>query len=194
MVPFLILFVVFLFILHYFLRKNTRTQKELEENFWKRENEANSVRKKDISGLDYIILPLDTLPLDLDTEAGQAIKSLAGQKILNLTGYTNTDLKLEYGPANLELLSEYDNNFTKLVQALVSYSNDLLSAGRKEDARTLLEFGVSIQADAGAIYTALAGLYQESGETEQIKRLIDAAGQLRTISKTSIQEKLSAFL
>ena len=33
------------------------------------------------------------------------------QPILNLSGKTNTDLKMEYGPANLPFLTECDNNF-----------------------------------------------------------------------------------
>lgn len=194
MFPFLILFIVFLFILHYFLRKNSQDQKTLEENFWNREREANSARKKDISNLDYITIPLDKLPMNLHTEAEQQLAALSDTKILNLTGYTNTDLKLEYGPANLETLSECDNRFTELVQALVKYSEELITADQKQDARTLLEFGVSIQADAGVIYTTLAELYKESGETEQVQKLIDTANELRSFSKNVIIEKLSSYL
>ncbi len=194
MMPFFIIFVVFLLILHHFLRKNTRDQQAVEENFWNRERQANAARKKDISGLDYITPPLDRLPLNLNTETERQLVSLSQEKILNLTGYTNTDLKLEYGPANLETLSQCDANFTELVRLLTAYSQELIDAGQTQEARTLLEFGVSVQADSGVLYTRLADIYQASGETEKIRRLIDSANELRSISKDGIIEKLTAYL
>ena len=56
-------FVLFLVILTYFLRKNSRMEKEKQEKFWEREREANGIRKKDLSSLPYLNIPLDSLPL-----------------------------------------------------------------------------------------------------------------------------------
>lgn len=194
MFPFLTVFIIFLLTLAYFLRKNAKDQKEAEERFWNREHEANFARRKDISNLEYITIPLEKLPMDLHTEAEQKLKELSSATILNLTGYSNTDLKLEYGPANLEALTEYDNHFTELVHVLPVYAQELLDADHPESARALLEFGVSIHADAGSVYTMLADLYQKAGETDRIPELIRSAEELRSISKNAIVGKLKAYL
>ena len=88
----------------YFKRNNNKTAGS-NEDFFKRESEANQSRKRDISNLNYIKIP-DNLPFiktDISeiSNAEQNIMNLKDEKILNLTGKTNTDLKLEYGVANL---------------------------------------------------------------------------------------------
>ena len=45
-------FILILFLLQHNMKKNSKKEKINNETFWKRESEANSVRKKDISGLD----------------------------------------------------------------------------------------------------------------------------------------------
>ena len=46
------------------------------------------------------------------------IEALKEKKILNLSGFTNTDLKLEYGVGNLTELTDYDNNYVTLSRSL----------------------------------------------------------------------------
>ena len=58
-------FIILLAIFQFFLKKNTKKHEELNKEFWKRERESNTVRKKDISALNYIIIP-DT-PLIIST-------------------------------------------------------------------------------------------------------------------------------
>mgnify|MGYP005946949037 CR=1 FL=1 len=45
-------FILILFLLQHNMKKNSKKEKINNETFWKRESEANSVRKKDISGLE----------------------------------------------------------------------------------------------------------------------------------------------
>ena len=118
------------------------------------------------------------------------LRQLATEKILNLTGISNTDLKLQYGVANLEALTAYDENFTKLVKALASYGHELIDAGQPDEARVVLEYAVSIHADAKAIYTMLANLYLSLGEAERIAGLIASADALNSISKSGIIDAL----
>ena len=41
------------------------------------------------------------------------LQDLSDAKIVNLTGYTNTDLKLKYGTANITILSDCSPSSTK---------------------------------------------------------------------------------
>ena len=103
-----------LIILGLVIRRASKKQKKEKETenraFWEREHLANTVRRKSLDGLNYIKIPLESLPVEVmpeDTtvqECLHTLYSLANQSIVNLTGYSNTDLKLEYGTANLSLL------------------------------------------------------------------------------------------
>lgn len=192
--PFFSMFFILILILTFLLRRSSKSQETVEKQFWDREREANATRRKDISNLDYITIPLDKFPLTLHSRHEQTLQELSGQKILNLTGYSNTDLKLMYGPANLETLSSCDANFTRLVNALDGYAKELLESGQTGEAKTVLEYAVSIYADAGSIYTMLANIYKEEGQSEKISELISSAEELRSLSKQNIIEKLKTYL
>ena len=195
MIPFFTIFmVVFIIILTIGLRKNSGAQEEAQERFWQREYEANHVRKADISNLDYITIPSDIFPQEPKTDAEARLKELSGKTILDLTGLSNTDLKMQYGVANLQALSEYDANFTALVVALGDYGKELLDAGRIPEAQKVLEYAVSIHADSGIIYTMLADIYKEQGQKARISELIASAKELKSLSRDSIVTKLTGYL
>lgn len=183
------------------MRANTVSNKKRtqeQQDFWSRENEANSVRRKDISTLDYVQIPIQTLPVNtLDTlgmsKYSKELARLADEKIINLSSYTNTDLKLMYGPANLNDLTKYDLNYTALIRVLDNIGKDLISAGHEADAVTFLAYAVSIGSDITTTYTALGTIYHAKNETEQLKQLISAAEKLTSLSGAKIVSKLKAL-
>ena len=126
--------------------------------FWEKERASNAVRKKDISKLDYISIPLDKIPAKLESSTEKTIFALAEKPMLNFVGISNTDLKLQYGTANLDILMEYENNFLDFVALLPEYATELIEAGETESARMLLEFAVSVNADSRKIDNLLASL------------------------------------
>ena len=54
-------FIILIVVIQLKLRKSTKNNKERMSKFWEKELSANSVRKKDISNLNYITIP-DSLP------------------------------------------------------------------------------------------------------------------------------------
>jgi tetratricopeptide (TPR) repeat protein len=189
----LALLIIVAAVLHNTIRKNTEAQQSVEDRFWRREQAANFTRRKDISNLDYLTIPLEKIPQNLHTEAENTLLRLASCQMLNLTGKTNTDLKLEYGVANLEALSQCDENFTEFVQTVPVYAKELIEAGQIDDAQELLELAVSYQADASAIYTTLADLYQQSGQSARIQSLVETVSSIESPSKKIILAKLEAY-
>ena len=161
MFPFLAIFIVFCLVLNFYIRKDDSSQQKAMDDFWDKERKSNAVRKKDISKLDYINIPLDKIPVKLETSTEKAIFALAEQPMVNLVGISNTDLKLEYGTANLEILTQYENNFLDFVALLPDYVTELSEAGEKETALMLLEFAVSVNADSRKIDNQLAALKED---------------------------------
>ena len=180
------------------MRANTisnRQRTQETQDFWSRENEANSVRRKDISTLNYVQIPIQTLPVnELDTfgmsKYSKELARLANEKIINLSSYTNTDLKLMYGPANLNDLTKYDLNYTALIRLLDNIGKDLISSGNEDTAVVFLEYAVSIGSDITSTYTALGTIYHSKKEPEKLNRLIGTAEKLTSLSGAGIVSKL----
>ena len=95
---------------------------------------------------------------------------------------------------NLDELSSYDANFTEFVSAVNTYAQELLAADQKDTAKDLLELAVSFHADAISIYTTLADLYKEDGQTGHIQDLISSAEEINTLARNIIIENLKTYL
>lgn len=178
------------------IKHQSRTEKEKEQSFWERERKANSVRRKPLDNLEYITVPMDQFPTGLLTENTtikeciETLEILSTQPIVNLTGYSNTDLKLEYGTANITVLMEYDQNYTLLVRTLQKWADILLENGYTKEAEILMEFAVSTHTDVSRTYYRLGEIYATRLETEHIQALIETAGELRSSNKKAIVRTL----
>lgn len=224
--PFLTTFLIFIIWLTIRLHQTKDDTKKREAEFWEKEHKANFVRKKNIDNLSYIPFDISQIPIhpeisdDRVNEYIRELSTISGSRILNCTGKSNTDLKLEYGTANITKLTEYDGNFTILVRSIArlaekyliysaKYLQDLssentdtansndtaaLSASLKNDARILLEYGVSIGSDVRLNYELLGGLYAEEKAYDKIKALIKSSEALNSLSKAPIQRALTALI
>lgn len=188
--------VIIAILILYERKKGERIQEAEQAKFWSREAQSNYVRKKDISTLDYIKIPLDQLPI-MDTDDMELleyqgiIEALSTQCVLNLTGISNTDLKYEYGPANLAALSEYDSNYSTLVNILAKWGKRLYELDLTDQAIAVLEYGISIKTDVSRNYILLAELYIQKGQSQEIDRLLNAAESIHSLMKSSIIRTLN---
>ena len=183
-------------------------EKEIDRDFWKREHDANFTRKKSLDSLSLVHIPADRLPSSVPLpdatakEAASTVQNLVdqGAKIANLTGLSNTDLKLEWGTANLPALTEFDDNYTTLVKALHAWGKGLLDAGFYKEAAEVLEFSVSTRSDIRASYELLVDLYQTklglslTESRQKIAALEQIASQLSTLNKNQILRFLQEAL
>ena len=153
-------FIIILVVIQLYIKKSDTSQKNNIKKFWEREQKANATRKKDISTLKYIewdtTLPVkenNTLLSDIlknNPEADSAynkIISVKDKNIINLTEYSNTDLKLKYGVANLEALTEYEDNYTLLIKNLAVLGHILKEQDDITDATHYLEYSIRIGSD-----------------------------------------------
>ncbi len=193
MFPFLAIFITFCLVLTYYIRKNDADQQKVQDDFWEKERLSNAVRKKDISKLDYITIPFEKILVKLDTSTEKKMFEFAEKPMLNLTGISNTDLKLNYGTANINILSEYDTNFSDFVALLPEYVNELQEANQTDTAQMLLEFAINYNADSRKIYEQLAAIYKEQNKTEKLDELYTASEQLPELTKKAVQNMLSSM-
>lgn len=189
------LFIIIVAIVTGASRSWAKKQQNTLDDFWSRETAANFTRRKDISGLPYLTIPLDTFPIGIYQNDElfpyeTTLQTLAQKQILNLSHETNTDLKLKYGAANLPLLSECDDNFALLCRTVAGYGECLLQLGHETEARTVLEYGISCGTDISKNYLLLSTLYQKDGDASALAALKEHAAALDSVMKQSILEKL----
>lgn len=172
--------------LTYELKKHDKLEKNALNDFWRREEEANLVRKKPLDNLNYVEIPFDFIPESLlaDNEEVkdclELLNKLSEKKIVNFTGFSNTDLKMEYGAANLTELSQYDENYTLYARTIYKLANLYYRNGYESNARVLLEKAVESGTDISGNYLLLARIYQEHKETDKLNSLLWSAENLRS--------------
>lgn len=194
--PVLASFFIFIIVLTRRIHLMRNRQEAEEKSFWEREREANNTRRKSLDNLNYIQIPLGKLPTHLMTEdmnvrdCVDTLRNLSTLKIVNLTGYTNTDLKMEYGAANISALSEYDQSYTLLASTLQKWADILWNADYKKEAVSIMEFALETHTDVSAAYYKLAEYYHAQGEDSRIASLIETAESLRSLNRNVIVRTL----
>lgn len=191
------LFIVFCFWLTYEINKSDKLEAKYQEDFFANERKANLTRKQSTDDLVRITLPDDFIFHPENDELNSIeckLKDTFSHEIINLTGYTNTDLKLAYGRANIDYLSECDGYFTKLVTQLQSLASALYENELHEDCKKILDFAISIKADNSYFFVLRAKYYIKDNQIDNINNLIDIARSLNTISSSLIVDKLENIL
>lgn len=193
------IFVVFLIWVQYEMKKRTRYDEKTTRAFLEREAVANSTRRQNLDGLDYIQLPLETFPVDIMAEDEtvqnylDTLRQLSLEKIVNFTGISNTELKLTYGVANLPALMEYDQHYTLLVKTLQNWAEYLYDNGYENQCLPILEFALSTNTDISSTYRLLATIYVKNGDKEKLDALKLHTQQLNSAMKKPIDRMLQKF-
>lgn len=192
-------FIIILVVIQLYIKKSDTSQKNNIKKFWEREQKANATRKKDISTLKYIewdtTLPVkenNTLLSDIlnnNPEADSAynkIISVKDKNIINLTEYSNTDLKLKYGVANLDALTEYEDNYTLLIKNLAVLGHILKEQDDITDAIHYLEYSILIGSDIRSCYADLKDIYISQNRADKVDKLRQYASLIKSVNKELI--------
>ena len=166
------------------------------EAFWEREEKANFARSKDISTLSYLNVSETELPFSNSTEDEQEaylegeVKKFLNKKMINLSAFSNTELKEQYGIANLDTLSEYDQNFLLFIRNLSTWGCYLYEKNDFTRAKQIMEYSISIESDISKVYTTLGHIYAAEGNLQKINDLITTVENSDAALKSSIVKQL----
>lgn len=178
------------------ISRSRKRGEKTERDFWERESLADSTRKKPLDKLVFVELPYDALPFSIlsdDPAVADCHRILNGfreKKAVNLTGISNTDLKLTYGAPNLELLTGYDENYTLLVRTMQKWAELLMKASFTQEAVSIMEFCIETRTDISATYRMLADIYRKEGRQDKIAHLRETADGLNSIMRQPILRML----
>lgn len=213
--PIFLLFVIlFAMWIRYETKKNSQIESDNKTSFLARERQANFTRKADITSLDYVSVPLASLPfsdsydelqssykLPSDIDIGikceilaceKNIIALSRKKILNLNGLSNTDIKMQYGVANLQILIQYDENFSKLSRTLAKWGKLLFDAEELTASEKVLSYAVSCKSDIEDVFITLAKIYHQTGNELGISDLVKACDCFDELRKENIINQITS--
>lgn len=161
------------------IKKSDYKKEQDAEEFFEKERKSNFVKKKPLDSLNYVKVPdkfyeysysklikANEHPEAIEKAVDQLMK-LKDAKMVNFLGKTNTDLKLEYGTGNLEILMEYDQNFTSLITCLEEIGEAALTVD-KAYAKEVLEFSINIGSDISSTYKNLLNIYIEESSEDML--------------------------
>ena len=189
--PFLTIFIAFVIALAIRFAYLDKKQNKKIEGFWSLEEAAKHAPPKDLNTLPYIKVPIDSFPFgewddDEIISLEDSLSEVAGKRILNLTGITNTELRIEYGYDNLDVMSEIGENFNKLIVLLTDYGKALMEKGDFENAARVFEYGAAIKSDISSNYTLLGDCYVTLGTPSKIQPLKEQVKNYHLLMESKI--------
>lgn len=194
-----ICFLIFIAWLFYEQNKNQKKEKKISDDFWAREAEANRTRKKDISDLPLLHVQESEIPI-ANTENESVlyyidhIRDLIKSPLIDLSEFSNTDLKLAYGVGNFKLLSEYDENFNNFLQLLTNLAHSYAENGFLPEARDTYRLAFHYGSRKVSDYTGLAYVYLQMDQPELVNDLIQELEAGSHPHKSSIIQAIQEVL
>lgn len=176
-IVYMVCFFIFCGWLFYEQRKSQRTQKKASDDFWARENLANNTRKKDISHLPLVQIEETDIPFvetrseTINKHIGQ-LRQIIREPMIDLSEYSNTDLKLSYGVGNFKTLSEYDENFNTFLMALTDLARSYEHEKYYEEAEKTYLLALRFGSRKACDYEELARIYLVLDRPDKVSDLI----------------------
>lgn len=172
-----ICFLIFCAWLWYEQRKSEKIEKKASDEFWTREQEANNTRKKDISHLPLLQVKETEIPMTTTTDESvlyyiDRLREIIKTPMIDLSEYSNTDLKLAYGVANFKTLSEYDENYNTFLLTLTNLARSYSRADLYQEAGDCYKLALYYGSKKLSDYTELAEVYINLGTPEEITPLL----------------------
>lgn len=179
-------------------RSNHMTEKEKRE-FWEREARAEHTPPSSIENLKWIHFP-EKLPLDIKCSSSKAksledtLSSLKGKRIVDLSSYSNTELKLTYGTENITILSKADSNYLVLMRTLDSLAEIYKKEGFDDENAALLQFAVDSGSESVQHFEELAEYYFQHENIKALRHLQELSQDLPNNRQAAVSSKLDGYI
>jgi hypothetical protein len=198
--PMLLAFILVIIVIKLKMSQADSSNNKANKKFWDRENKSMFIRKKSLETLDYIHIDSKSLPILQKEYCNEEVYSIQNKvleliklKIVNFQGKSNTDLKLEYGTANLDTLTMYEERYILLIKYIYKWGKALYDDNKIDEATLVLELGVTIKSDISKHYILLGKLYKIKKDTQSFNSLYSQIQQSEFVFKHKILNSLSSL-
>lgn len=170
------------FVINRAIRLTNKHENDIMQEFLDREDEANNTPLKSTEDLHFITIG-DSLPIDIPLQNPAAssiqktLSSLKQREILNLTDFSNTDIKIAYGTANMERLGSADANYLVMQRSLKTLSALYEKEGYITEAIALREFEIATGGSDMQAFMYLKEYYLQQNDINSMEKLLNFAEQ-----------------
>ena len=196
--PCLAVFITFCLILFFRYRYLDEKRLSQEQDFFDRERQASTTIGK-ISESDYEVIPLSKFPFNLCEdpsmlEMENEIQALSKEKLLDLTGISNTDVKLKYGVNHFDEAVAAGEKYDELLGLLVKYAIGLDDHGFSSESSVMLEYLIDQDCDIKAAWIALGKFYATNSSFDKLTDLYNKVDSSKLTIKNATKEQLAAMI
>lgn len=196
--PCLAVFITFCLVLFFRYRYLDEKRKNQEQNFFDKEQKARTTVGK-INDSDYEVIPISKFPFNLCEEPSmiemeEKIKELSNEKLLNLVGISNTDVKLQFGVNHFDEAVVAGEKYDELMGLLVQYAISLEDHGFSKESGDMLEYLVEQDCDIKAAWIALGKYYAANSDFDKLNALYEKVDSSKLSIKNATKEQLFEML
>lgn len=194
-------FGIFIFIVAVFnalLRAAGRDNMKNLDDFLETEQQANYVRKKAIDQKYYFTPDMQRYPIkhydSLDTNHADIMKKqerVMKKSALHMIKFSpkksNLEIKIEFGFPNLELITNYEENWSGFFRALIDWAEALIRIENFSDAEIILLNAIKDGCDFSKAFILLADIYYNKQDRAKLKELLSYTQKLDSFSQNKIR-------
>jgi len=141
---------------------HSKKSDDIKRRFLEEEDAANSARKKEIEPELYYTANLTALPPISADDPHQVMRCAARPMIRFPKPMTNLEIKKTYGPSQMDIIAQYEENFSEYLKALTKWAAELKDENHDE-ALTIVETVISLGGEFRNAYKLAADIYAATG-------------------------------
>jgi hypothetical protein len=165
------------------------------EDFRITEREANSARRKEIDPKLFYTADLSALPvIDAGDKIAAKVTERASRNMIYFAEpISNIELKMSYGPGQLEIIAQYEENYQAYIKALLDWAEACINKKRITDALRILEHTIELESEYRKSYYLTTDLYAEVNDIGMIDALREKV-EARRFKDPQVQQMILKYI
>lgn len=204
-----VFFAYIVFMIYYFIQRSGKKHKKTVDDFWETEHKANQAAKQNIPDEMFYTPDISGLPFK-EYEVNEENKKLirlqndvinkSNKKMLQFEEkLSNTELKFQYGAANIQNIVIYEQNYENFIRALNSWSKELLMLEQIDASEKISEYTLSLRPLIFDTYAILIDIYIEKSDKNKLILLRGRINDMKIIRedeflRNKIEEAIQSAL
>ena len=156
-------------------KRHGKLQDTKNRRFLEEEQEANMARKREIEPELFFYANLEKLPYVPDSDPHRVLRTSRRTMIRFDRPESNVDLKKRYGVAQLDSITQFEENFHDFLKSLGEWAQALYDEGNADGALQVLEYAIELGSEFRGTYRLAADIYAVGRDVYALERLLQMA-------------------
>lgn len=174
-------------------KRHGRNQDAINARFLEAEREANSARRREIEPEHFFEPDFSALPEMGDADPHSVLRAAKRKMLRFAEPLSNLELKKKYGPANLESITAYEENFSDFLKSLGEWAKALRESGNQNGAMQVLAYAIGLGSELRGTYRLAADIFWERRDARSLGQLL-AAARDNYFSDSAVQEHILDYI